>query len=151
VRLHRSAGALLLGDGNATFFTDGRYLAQARSEVSGPRIVIARKSPALAAAEFLAESPHQVSAPCRHRTQSVTVAQRDQLKTVLKGKWKLVSAPALVEHARMVKDKEEIRRIRAAIKLGASLFQVARKKIRPACQRSGSCRCHGTPGAKSGR
>jgi len=126
-----SAGALLLGDGNATFFTDGRYLAQARSEVSGPRIVIARKSPALAAAEFLAESRIRSAHRVGIEAQSVTVAQRDQLKTVLKGKWKLVSAPALVEHARMVKDKEEIRRIRAAIKLGASLFQVARKKIRP--------------------
>src|SRR5258705_5853840 len=51
-----SAGTLLIGDRSATFFTDGRYVAQARAEVSGVRIVIARKAPRLAAAEFLAAS-----------------------------------------------------------------------------------------------
>ena len=59
------------------------------------------------------------------------MAQREQLGSILKGKWKLVSAPPLVERARMVKDKEEIRHIRAAIELGASLFKVARRTIRP--------------------
>jgi Xaa-Pro aminopeptidase len=126
-----SAGVLLVGDPGATFFTDGRYLAQARDEVSGARIVIARKSPLVASAEFLAAN--RISA-VRHvgvEAQSVTVAQRDQLRGILKGKCKLVSAPPLVERARVVKDKEEIRRIRAAITLGASLFRVARNKIRP--------------------
>src|SRR6202795_5300785 len=49
-----SAGALLVSDRGATFFTDGRYVAQARAEVSGARIMIARKAPYLAAAESLA-------------------------------------------------------------------------------------------------
>jgi len=51
----------------------------------------------------------------------------------------------------MVKDKEEIRRIRAAIKLGASLFQVARKKIRPGVKEVEVAAAMETPGAKSGR
>jgi Xaa-Pro aminopeptidase len=126
-----SAGSLLIGNGGATFFTDGRYVTQAREEVSGARIVIARKSPALAAAEFLAESRIKSTKRVGIEAQSITVTQRDHLRAILKGKWKLVSAPPLVERARMVKDKEEIRRIRAAIELGASLFRVARRKIRP--------------------
>jgi Xaa-Pro aminopeptidase len=126
-----SSGALLIGDGSATFFTDGRYLTQARAEVSDARIVIVRKAPTLAAAEFLAASRIRSSQRVGLESQSVTVAQADQLGGILKGKWKLVSAPPLVERARMVKDKEEVRRIRAAIELGGSLFRVARKKIRP--------------------
>ena len=126
-----SAGSLLVGDRGAVFLTDGRYRTQARSEVSGVRTVIARKSPLLAAAEFLAALRVRPISRVGLEGQSVTVAQRDQLRTILKGKWKLVSAPPLVEGVRMVKDREEIRRIRAAIELGASLFKVALKKIRP--------------------
>ncbi len=126
-----SAGALLIGDQGAIFFTDGRYVTQAHAEVAGARIVIARKAPALAAAEYLAVSRSRTTIRIGLESQSVTLAQRDQLRAILKGKWKLVPAPPLVERVRMVKDKEEIRRIRASIELGASLFQVARNKIRP--------------------
>jgi Xaa-Pro aminopeptidase len=126
-----SAGALLIGDGDRIFFTDGRYVAQARAEVSGARIVIARKSPAVAAAEFLAASGVRAVRRIGMESQTVTIAIRDQLRAILRGNWKLVGAPPLVERARMIKDKEEIRRIHAAIELGASLFQVALRKIRP--------------------
>jgi Xaa-Pro aminopeptidase len=126
-----SAGVLLVGEQGTAFFTDGRYLTQARAEVSGARIVIARKSPALAAAEFLAASRSGTPPRLGIEPHSVTVGQREQLAAILKGKWKLVAAPPLLERARMVKDREEIHRLRAAIQLGAGLFQVARKKIRP--------------------
>jgi Xaa-Pro aminopeptidase len=43
----------------------------------------------------------------------------------------LRSAPELIDRARMVKDGEELVRIREAVKLGASLFGVVRKTIRP--------------------
>jgi len=126
-----SAGVLLTGDRGTTFFTDGRYRTQARAEVVGPRIVIARKSPLLAAAEFLAASRIRSVTRLGLESQSVTLGQHEQLRRILKGKWKLVSAPPLMERARMIKDKEEIRRIRASVQLGASLFQIARKTIRP--------------------
>src|SRR3974390_671587 len=35
-------GLLLLGDGRRTFLTDGRYMQQAREEVMGTRVVIAK-------------------------------------------------------------------------------------------------------------
>jgi Xaa-Pro aminopeptidase len=126
-----SAGALLFSEDRATFFTDGRYVEQARHEVSGARIVIARKSPILAAAEFLSATRVRSAMRLGLESQSVTLAQRDHLRTVLKGKWKLVSAPSMVERLRMVKDNDELRRIRASIDMGASLFRVARRKIRP--------------------
>ena len=127
-----SAAAMLIGDGGATFFTDGRYVAQARTEVSGARIVIARKTPWLAAAEFLAVPRRSTASPrLALEPNSVTVGMREQLATILQHKWRLVSAPALIEQGRMVKDAEEIHRIRRAVEMGAGLFRIARKKIRP--------------------
>jgi Xaa-Pro aminopeptidase len=126
-----SAGALLIGHGRITFFTDGRYRSQADQEVVGAKIIVAAKSPAVAAAEALGETKIRTLTSVGLESQTVTLAQRDQLRAVLKGKWKLVASPPLVERARMVKDKEEIRRIKAAIELGASLFKIARRAIRP--------------------
>jgi len=127
-----SAGALLIRESGATFFTDGRYVAQAREEVSGARIVIVRKAPALAAAESIAAlRRRRVAGRLGIEPQAVTVGQREQISAILRGQWKLVSAPPLLERARIVKDKDEIRLIREAIELGAGLFKIARKKIRP--------------------
>src|SRR3982074_176182 len=49
-----SAAALLVSDRGGILFSDSRYSAQAKEEVSGARIVIASKSPLVAAAEWLA-------------------------------------------------------------------------------------------------
>jgi len=126
-----SAGALLISDRGATFFTDGRYLTQARAEVAGARIVIAGKAPALAAGDFLVGSAGRTVARIGLEAQSVTMATREQLGRLLRRKWKLVSAPLLIERARMVKDKDEIGLIRKAIQVGAGLFRIGRRKVRP--------------------
>jgi Xaa-Pro aminopeptidase len=131
-----SAAALIVADCGAIFFTDGRYTAQAREEVEGARIVIARKSPLVAAAEWLAVQRSLTIASLSSGSvgiepESITAGMRDRLAAVLKGKARLRSAPPLVERARMVKDAAEILRIRRAVELDASLFRIARKKIRP--------------------
>jgi Xaa-Pro aminopeptidase len=128
-----SAGALLVSERGASFFTDGRYIAQAREEVSGARIVIARKGPFLAAAESLSGSRRvgvgkQVLG---FEGETMPVAMRDRMAALLASKCKLRSAPPLVEIARMVKDAEEIGCIRRAVEMGARLFPILRKKIRP--------------------
>ena len=132
-----SAAALLVSDGGCILFTDGRYRTQAREEVADAqvrnvRIVIARQSPLLAAAEWLAarvRSTPRVFVGIE--PESLTVGARDRLASMLRGKARLRSAPPLVERARMVKDPDEILRIRRAVKLGASLFPIACEKIRP--------------------
>ena len=59
-----SAAALLVGEQGATLFTDGRYIAQAKQEVTNARIVIGNKAPALVAAESLgAERARTASRP----------------------------------------------------------------------------------------
>jgi Xaa-Pro aminopeptidase len=139
-----SAGALLVADRGCILFTDGRYRTQAKEEVDGAHvdkvsIVIVRKSPLLAAADWLvAHKARSMSASLPRASvgiepESITAGMRDRFASVLKGRIKarLRSAPPLVERARMVKDAAEILLIRQAVELGASLFLIARKKIRP--------------------
>ncbi len=47
-----SAAVVLLG-GRAVLFTDGRYTAQAKQEVAGMRVVIAKKPAVVAACEWM--------------------------------------------------------------------------------------------------
>jgi Xaa-Pro aminopeptidase len=127
-----SAAALLVAEWGAILFTDGRYRTQAREEVTQARIVIARMSPALAAAEWLAGRRRRSTGTwIGVEPESVTAGMRDRLASLLKGKGRLRSAPPLVERARMIKAATEIARIRRAAELGASLFRVACEKIRP--------------------
>jgi Xaa-Pro aminopeptidase len=126
-----SAAALVVAadGGRSLLITDGRYRAQAAEEVQAAKVVIARKSPWLAAAEWLAK--HRKKSVIGIEPEFITAAMRDRLTAVLKGKARLRSAPPLVERARMVKDADEIRCIRRAVELGASLFPIACRKLRP--------------------
>jgi Xaa-Pro aminopeptidase len=130
-----SAAALVITEAKTLFFTDGRYAAQAQSEVQGARVVIARKAPPVTAAEWLKANRRSFSRTGSLRVgieaEHLTVAARTQLAAILPSNFRLKEAPPLVEQARMVKDAEEIERIRAAVRLGASLFDTALAKIRP--------------------
>ncbi|HKM85748.1 MAG TPA: Xaa-Pro peptidase family protein [Terriglobales bacterium] len=139
-----SAAALLVAERGCILFTDGRYSTQAKEEVKGANvhnvnIAIARKSPVVAAAEWLAARPRSsrrasfTPESVGIEVESITAGMRDRAAAVLKGRVKvrLRSAPPLVERARMVKDAAEILRIRRAVELGAGLFRIAREKIRP--------------------
>src|SRR5258705_2750855 len=48
-----SAGALLVSDKKGLFFSDGRYRTQAQAEVQGCKVVISKKGPSVACAEWL--------------------------------------------------------------------------------------------------
>ncbi len=124
-----SAGALLISSHKSIFFTDGRYIAQAKDEVQGARVVIANKPPLAAAAESLAKSrgPTTLGIEGDH----LTVAERARLSRFLPKGFRLKSAPALVERERLVKDNDEIELVRSAVLLGSGLFDVALKSIRP--------------------
>jgi Xaa-Pro aminopeptidase len=136
-----SAGALLLTGAKSMFFTDGRYTSQARSEVQGARIVIARKAPLAAAADWLAaHAKKKAGRPASSPTaqfrlgfdaERMPVASRNRLAASLPSHIRLREALNLVERARMVKDAQEIERIRAAVLMGAGLFERALAAIRP--------------------
>lgn len=135
-----SCAALLVSKAGSVFFTDGRYKAQAKVEVMGAKILVAQKSPLSAVADLLKRSVHR--SPSRKskstvlpfigiESEVISAGARDRLSLLLKGKARLKATNALVETARMIKDAEEIVRIRRAAKLGDSLFAVALEKIRP--------------------
>ena len=119
---------------SATLFTDGRYITQAKEEVANAHIVIGTKSPTVAAVELLAARRKRSGSERLSlgiEPESLSAGARDRLASALRGKARVHSAPPLVERARMVKDADEIRLIRKAVALGASLFRVACAKIRP--------------------
>jgi Xaa-Pro aminopeptidase len=128
-----SAGALLVTEKSAVFFTDGRYTIQARSEVCGPRVVIARKAALTAAADWMAPRAKQVAGNTRCRVgvegQHLSLNAYRQLAATLGSDFRVTSAPPILEEMRAIKDSEEIERIRAAAVLGASLFPQMLKLI----------------------
>src|SRR6202043_1159949 len=129
-----SAGALLLGPkGRVLFFTDGRYRAQAQAEVQEAQIVIAGKAPSVAAGEWLMSHRRGWARTLRRVGAEVeysSVAAYQRLAAIMPD-FRLRPALSLVEQARLVKDKEEIERLRAAAILGARLFERALAVIRP--------------------
>ena len=123
-----SAGVLSLGQGRPALFTDGRYTAQAREEVTGARVVIAKGSPLLAAAQFAQKSKlRSMGIEAAH----MTVASRAALRRALGGQARLRDVGPVVEEMRMIKDAGEIALIREAVNLGARLLDTALPVIRP--------------------
>src|SRR6266571_3340344 len=127
-----SYGVLLMSHSQPLFFTDGRYIEQARTELRGTRLVVS-KTPALAAtaswlsAKRLTRRPLAVGFESEH----LSVSYLSILREVLPSKTRLRATSGFVEKARMIKEPEEIERIRAAILLGSSLFSQALKWLRP--------------------
>ena len=130
-----TSGVLAILESSAMFFTDGRYTLQARAEVQGPRVVIARKPPLAAAAEWLMEKRSKIRRKTSIRlgieSEHLTVAARSQLASTVRHDFRLRETRGLVEQARMVKDADEIAKLRTAAVLGASLFDRALEVIRP--------------------
>lgn len=132
-----SSAVLVLTKDRSVFFTDGRYIAQAKEEVRNSRIIIVRKAALLSAAEWLA-SFYAKSWTAKKRSLTLgiegdylTVSARTKLSKILGPAFKVKEAAPPVEQARMVKDPEEIKLIRAAARMGAELFQVVLDAIRP--------------------
>ena len=126
-----SAGVLIISRNKApAFFTDGRYSQQASEEVKGATIKIQHgKSASAAAAGWLAKQKRlrRIGIDAAH----MTIAERNSFARPLRGKAKLVAAPALVEQMRMIKDPGEIAKIRAACRLGEALFHRLLEVARP--------------------
>jgi Xaa-Pro aminopeptidase len=123
-----SAGLLLVETSRATLFTDSRYTFQAREEVSGVHVQIARQGLLRALVDFFkARSGRKVLA---FSAAQLTVAQKNTLagsfgKSV---RWKV--AEGLVEGLRAVKDAEELARMKDAAVLISDVFTDTLPKIK---------------------
>jgi Xaa-Pro aminopeptidase len=118
-----SAGVLFVDASGAEFLTDVRYDTQARQEVKGAKVVIARKPVLQELADLI------VRRRKRSRNWSIgvegehmTMSQEKRLNDLLPASVRLRGSAAAVERMRMIKDKEELEKLRAAVHLGAMLF-----------------------------
>ncbi|HZW81535.1 MAG TPA: Xaa-Pro peptidase family protein [Candidatus Deferrimicrobiaceae bacterium] len=127
-----SAGFLLLEESGSVFFTDVRYDTQGREEVKGAKVVIAKKAVLSAVAEWIGSRGRRSKGwSIGIESEHMTVAEKRRLTDLLPRGRRLQDASAVVERARMVKDADELKRIRAAVQLGANLFDHALKVLRP--------------------
>jgi len=127
-----SAGLLLVEESGSVFLTDVRYDAQAHEEVKNAKVVIARKSVLQAVADFLGQRRGRAKGwNLGIESEHFTVAEKGRLNKLRPQGVTLKDAPGIVERARMVKDADEIQRIRAAVELGAKLFERAVEVMRP--------------------
>jgi Xaa-Pro aminopeptidase len=127
-----SAGLLLVEGAGSVFFTDVRYDTQAHEEVKAARVVVARKTPLVAVAEFLSKRRKRARGPTLGiESEHFTVSEKKRLTELVPAGVRLKNAPSLVERFRMVKDEDEIGLIRNAVKLGAEIFERALQVLRP--------------------
>ena len=127
-----SAGLLLVEEAGSVFFTDVRYDTQAHDEVQGAKVVIARKAVLPALGEFLGRRRKRARAwTIGLEAEHFTLAEKKRLTEVRPAGVRLKDAPSMVERVRMVKDGDELQRIRAAVALGAKLFDRALAVLRP--------------------
>ena len=127
-----SAGVLAFrlkrGGMQSAFFTDGRYTTQAREEVERSRVVIAEKPALGAALRWLSTGrAGTVAIEAEH----LTVAGLASFRKGLGSRVRIQNTSGLVERLRMVKEPDEIKILRKAVLLGASLFDIALRKIWP--------------------
>ncbi|HUN89951.1 MAG TPA: Xaa-Pro peptidase family protein [Terriglobales bacterium] len=128
-----SAGILLIGPKKALFITDGRYTEQAHAQVEGAKIVIG-KGPALD--EMARQIARLKLTSIGIEAEHLTVAQRTRFSKSLPKHACVPETSGLVERLRTIKDPEELESIRQAVKLGADLFDVVLKAIRPGVRES---------------
>jgi Xaa-Pro aminopeptidase len=127
-----SAGLLLVEEAGSVFFTDVRYDTQAHDEVKGAKVVIARKAVLPALGDWLrARRKRARRWTIGLEAEHFTIAEKKRLTQVRPAGVRLKDAPSMVERVRMVKDGDELQRIRAAVALGAKLFDRALEVLRP--------------------
>ncbi len=127
-----SAGFLLVEEAGSVFFTDVRYDTQGREEVKDARVVIARKSLVQALGEWMRSRRRKPGKwTIGIEGEHMTVADKKRLADLLPSNLRLRNAPPVVERFRMVKDSDELWSIRAAVQLGAKLFDRAVQVLRP--------------------
>ena len=127
-----SAGMLLVEEGGSVFFTDVRYDTQAHEEVKAAKVVISRKGALPSLGEWLgARRKRARGLTIAIESEHFTIAEKKRLAQVRPSGVTLKDSPSVVERLRMVKDDDELQRIRTAVALGAKLFDRALEVLRP--------------------
>jgi Xaa-Pro aminopeptidase len=127
-----SAGLLLVEEAGSVFFTDVRYDPQAHDEVKAAKVVIARKAVLHGLAEWMAGRRNRARGwTVGVEAEHLTIAEKKRLTKLRPSGITLKDAPSMVERFRMVKDDDELERLRASVALGAKSFDRALEVLRP--------------------
>lgn len=125
-----SAGVLIVfADERKPFFlTDGRYTQQAADEVKDARVIIAKRA---ALTEACRRAQRAKIRLLGFEAEHLSFALARQVTQEMRGKIRLKPLNGLLEQLRLVKDADEIARIRASVSLATNLFDHALKHAHP--------------------
>lgn len=127
-----SAAILLVEPGRSTLFTDSRYTFQAREEVSGARIHIAKRGLLRAAGEALHDlSRRRTRFWAAYSPEHLTVAQKEALQGAAGSKVRWIIDKSAVEKLRSVKDADELAVMREAADIVSEVFRGLLQAIKP--------------------
>ena len=121
-----SNGLLLFLGGRRTFFTDGRYTQQAREEVQGTRVVVAKGPLQNAAAKAIGDGKTRALG---FEADHTTVAAANEMRRVFRKKVVWKPTTGLVMRQRMIKDAAELHILRKAVRTGAEVYEQALGKL----------------------
>jgi Xaa-Pro aminopeptidase len=124
-----SAGLLLVRGSKTTLFTDSRYTFQAREEVTGAEIRIAKKGILRELGKALRGQRRRVRVA--YSSAHIAVAEKQSLETIVGGGVRWVPDENVVEKLRAVKDAEELSTIGEAAVLISEIFRRVIPLIRP--------------------
>jgi Xaa-Pro aminopeptidase len=112
----------------AFFYTDGRYVQQAKDEIRNAKVIIVKKTALLEACERAEKAGIKT---CGFESEHLSYGMYRQLCQLFRGKAKLKPVTSIMEQLRAVKDSDEIENIRAAVVMGSSLFPHLLAAIKP--------------------
>ena len=124
-----SAGVLLVEASRCTLITDSRYAFQAREEVSGAKVHIAKQGLLRAAAEALRRPRSRLHVA--YAANHVTVAQKATLEALGGAQVRWVSGGDSVERLRAIKDPGELSLMKNAATLISEVFAAVVPEIEP--------------------
>ena len=123
-----SAGILVVEQARAVLFTDSRYTAQAREEVSSARVQIFRGSLFVAAGQYLRKRHARRIA---YESRRLTVEQKCCLDEILGSRVRWMPLDGKIEAARAIKDAQELEVMREAANIACSSWAEIVPLIKP--------------------
>ena len=124
-----SAGLLLVEPSKATLFTDSRYTFQAREEVCGAQVHIAKRGIVKSLGEALRKWRGEPLVA--YSTSHLTVSQKDAVQGATGGKIRWVKDASAIERLRAVKDRDELTTMREAAELISEVFRRSLPSAKP--------------------
>jgi Xaa-Pro aminopeptidase len=122
------SGALVVSRRGAALITDGRFMEQARTEMSGIQIVQQAGSLAASVGQFLKRAGGR---RVGFDASQITVSQLRMLRKAAGGRVRWIDAAGLVERLRRRKEAQEIAQMRKAAILAGQVLEHALKMLKP--------------------